>query len=616
MVLVVDTASADDTTLTIARSCSRLRRRLDVNKGYKRRGEQGAPRCRGRRVYVFCHDDVTWKQTRCRDRWLKRRSDRTRGSSHRRSSSGTTRRASRRSAKPATRPECVPRSWNAVTRLEQHDAVADVFCAPGGCMLVTRRSVRRPRWVDPAIDLLGEDARLSWRARGAGARVIVAPAAVVRHLEAGDTSGRSTTHANGSPAQHRSMLTSTGCGTRAGGSASRCALGHRDRLRPDRGTSRRARDLVAAWRWNFARRAEIRANRAALAAVRQLPDSEIRRLQVRGFARLSAFLRGQLGIHDEEDRLQSVTSAGRDLAGSVRSGPLRTPVAVWSAVIVVILFATPAVIRQTPAYGDSLPSEATGTLLRVVQRVAPRGSARIAGYHRFRPASFMGVAFIGGCRAAARTLFPRLSLGSRACGGSRAAESRRAPRRSVKSSRSVAIHPSKVCRASLLLWAASRGSFAARPRIAEERQAPHASRQHATSSRRRGRRAVGVSFRSRSSPCHRGNRSGAGGLLAAGARRRARRSRPAGAWRSRRLHAPWTSLRAAGKPMGGHRLREVERCAQRRRPACASKSGRGAVDRSARVPGRAALPLRARPRLGSNGHEEGRLPRMRWEARG
>ena len=44
-------------------------------------------------------------------------------------------------------------------------------------------------------------------------------------------------------------------------------------------------------------RAEIRANRVALNQVRQLPDSEVRRLQVRGSARLTAFVRGQLGSH-------------------------------------------------------------------------------------------------------------------------------------------------------------------------------------------------------------------------------------------------------------------------------------------------------------------------------
>ena len=97
---------------------------------------------------------------------------------------------------------------------------------------------------------------------------------------------------------------------------------------------------------------EIRANRQALAAVRQLPDSEVRRLQVRGSARLVAFLRGQLSSHGD-DRLQSVTSAGRDLAGSLRAGPLRTAVAVWAAVVVVLLFGSRQLLfGKLPAFAD------------------------------------------------------------------------------------------------------------------------------------------------------------------------------------------------------------------------------------------------------------------------
>jgi hypothetical protein len=56
---------------------------------------------------------------------------------------------------------------------------------------------------------------------------------------------------------------------------------------------------VRAWRWNFGRLAVIRAQRKALQANRRVADKEIRLLQVRGSARLSAYLRRvfQFGFH-------------------------------------------------------------------------------------------------------------------------------------------------------------------------------------------------------------------------------------------------------------------------------------------------------------------------------
>src|SRR5207248_5681857 len=113
-----------------------------------------------------------------------------------------------------------------------------------------------------------------------------------------------------------------------------------------------ARDLIRAWRWNLSRRNEIRANRNALSAIRQLPDSEVRRLQVRGSARLAAFVRGQLGGHGE-DRLQAVTSAGRDLATSMRAGVMRIAIGAWAGVALVVLFGSRQLLTgKLPAFAD------------------------------------------------------------------------------------------------------------------------------------------------------------------------------------------------------------------------------------------------------------------------
>ena len=65
----------------------------------------------------------------------------------------------------------------------QHDAVRDVFVAPGGSTLVRADLFEELGGFDPAIVAMGEDLDLCWRAQVVGARIIVAPDARVRHLE-------------------------------------------------------------------------------------------------------------------------------------------------------------------------------------------------------------------------------------------------------------------------------------------------------------------------------------------------------------------------------------------------------------------------------------------------
>ena len=65
----------------------------------------------------------------------------------------------------------------------QHDAVRDVFVAPGGCILVRADLWRELKGFDAGIVAMGEDLDLSWRCQVAGSRVVVAPEARVRHRE-------------------------------------------------------------------------------------------------------------------------------------------------------------------------------------------------------------------------------------------------------------------------------------------------------------------------------------------------------------------------------------------------------------------------------------------------
>jgi GT2 family glycosyltransferase len=185
----------------------------------------------------------------------------------------------------------------------QHDAVRDVFVAPGGCILVRADLFRLLKGFDAGIVAMGEDLDLSWRSQVAGSRVVVAPAARVRHREAvagglealavrTETQGRRPVTMQMLQRRHelRAVLK---CYTRFSlvrvlPQAALLALGEvvvaalaRD--------GERVRAVAGAWRWNARKLTEISLLRGELAEYRLFPDAEVRRLQVRGSARLSRY---------------------------------------------------------------------------------------------------------------------------------------------------------------------------------------------------------------------------------------------------------------------------------------------------------------------------------------
>ncbi len=186
----------------------------------------------------------------------------------------------------------------------QHDAVRDVFVAPGGCILVRADLFAELNGFDAGIVAMGEDLDLSWRCQVAGSRVVVAPEARVRHREAvaggleplsvgAESVGRHPVTMQVLQRRHelRAVLK---CYTRIHlvrvlPQAALLALGEvivavlaRDRDR--------VRAVSGAWRWNARRLTELSVLRGELAQHRLFPDAEVRRLQVRGSARLSQYV--------------------------------------------------------------------------------------------------------------------------------------------------------------------------------------------------------------------------------------------------------------------------------------------------------------------------------------
>jgi GT2 family glycosyltransferase len=311
VIVVIDAASEQAVAERVAAVVpTAFVRRLEADAGYASNANQALRIVEGAAYYLFCHDDAAAEPDALRMMVEE----------------------AFRSNAGLVCPKLV--AWDAPSRIlsvgmnadkigaladraipgeldqEQHDAVRDVFVAPGGFVLVRADLFESLGGFDPEIPMFGDDLDLSWRAQVAGARVIVAPAARVRHIE----------------------VTRSGTLVREGiaDQADIIAMGRRHELRtllkcysllslarvlPQAvalsmaeaafcmlsGRWRRAKAIVSAWWWNASRLGEVRRCRRAVQAMRLLPDHELRELQSPGFARLSSFSRRAIasfeGVH-------------------------------------------------------------------------------------------------------------------------------------------------------------------------------------------------------------------------------------------------------------------------------------------------------------------------------
>lgn len=327
-VLVLDAASADDVTERVASVLpAAYVRRFDRNRGFGAIANEVRSMVDGAAYYLFCHDDVALSSDAVH----------------------LLVEEAYRSNAGIVSPKMV--SWDDPDRLlhvgmmvdkggsvvdrvhsheldhGQHDAVRDVFVAPGGCTLVRADLFDELEGFDPAIVAMGEDLDLCWRAQMAGARVIVAPNARVRHREELASAARAID----------SSLVDATDGLDAGRGVRPVTLQelqrrhellavfkcygpfHLARVVPQivllaigevvvaalAGHRMRTRAVVRAWSWNLRRLGDTRRQRSGLQHHRRLSDKEIRVLQLGGSARLSAYSRsvfqhGFHGAHSDE----------------------------------------------------------------------------------------------------------------------------------------------------------------------------------------------------------------------------------------------------------------------------------------------------------------------------
>jgi len=225
---------------------------------------------------------------------------------------------------------------------EQHDAVRDVFFVSHATMLVRTDLFRELGGFDPQTAPGSDDIDLCWRARLAGARVLVAPAARVRHRRATAVEHRRTRRQ--SPREARDAT--HGRVRMLYKSYSRGALwwvlptGFVLTLAEAVAllVTRRARQggaVVAGWFPARGAPGDLRSARAATQALRRVDDAEVRDLMVRGSARLRTFIVQRLHAGD---RLAYASSAARVRMARTRDQVRRTPAALLSVVAVLLAF--------------------------------------------------------------------------------------------------------------------------------------------------------------------------------------------------------------------------------------------------------------------------------------
>jgi GT2 family glycosyltransferase len=225
---------------------------------------------------------------------------------------------------------------------EQHDGVRDVFYVSHSAMLVRADLFHELGGFDPATAPGSDDIDLCWRARLAGARVIVAPDARVRRV-------RSTSVESHSPHTAAELRGESRARIRLlfksySGLALLWVLPVAFALNLVEavgllltGRVARSRAVLAGWASLLVRPGELRRARADAQRVRRIDDGDVRDLMIRGSARVRRFLLER--VHAGE-RLADVSSRTRVRMDEAARQMRRLPAIVAIVLAIVVLFTT------------------------------------------------------------------------------------------------------------------------------------------------------------------------------------------------------------------------------------------------------------------------------------
>ncbi len=283
-VLVVDCGSDDDPTARVAGHLpSAVVRRLGPNAGFADGGNVALRLVEGATFLLFCHDDVV--PAAATIRILVEEAYR--------SNAGIV----GPKLVSADDPKVLLEVGRAIDRFgvaytgiesgefdqEQHDGVRDVFYVTTATMLVRVDLFTQLGGFDPATFPGAEDLDLCWRARLAGARVLVAPDARVAHREAADDRRRADRPDESALARSRvrvlltsySLLTLIWLVPIGIVVAFVEALGNLVTGHP-----RSARAALTGWFSNLFHLRRLRASRKRAQTLRHVRDRELRELQI------------------------------------------------------------------------------------------------------------------------------------------------------------------------------------------------------------------------------------------------------------------------------------------------------------------------------------------------
>lgn len=241
---------------------------------------------------------------------------------------------------------------------EQHDAVRDVFALSSATLLVRADLWEEIGGFEGVYTYEVADVDFCWRARLAGARVIVVPDAVVRRPRAAvrERFGTDPDLARADePTQRLQMLFrnySSWSLLRVLPQALALTIVQATALTL-MGRGRRAWSVITAWTWNLRRLRPTLDARRRIQDLRAVADTDVRSLQIRGFSYVRAFLAGQL---DLGGRVDALSGAGRGLAEAV-TGSARRPGILFGAVllVVVLLGSRDLITGGIPSVGTLVP---------------------------------------------------------------------------------------------------------------------------------------------------------------------------------------------------------------------------------------------------------------------
>lgn len=355
-VLVVDAGSAHDPTARVGAALpSAFVRRVAGSPGFGGAANEALAAVQGATFFLVCHDDVVLDPTAIRV---------------------MVEEAYRSNAAivgpklvDIENPEVILEVGRAIDSLgashtgiepgeidqEQHDAVRDVFYVSSAAMLVRADLFDELGGFDPEAFPGSEDLDLCWRARLAGARVMVAPDASGRHGEAGGerAPGDEPSRRGLARTRVRVILTCYSATTLLRVVPIAVAVAFVEAIAFAL-TSRRAGAFaeLGAWVWNLLHFRRLRPARRRAQALRRVRDRDLRELQVGASARAGAFL----SQHHADERMHSIGERGRDALASIGEF-FRHP-----AAIALIAFFVLVIVGSRRLFSDGVPQ--VGTMLR------------------------------------------------------------------------------------------------------------------------------------------------------------------------------------------------------------------------------------------------------------